>query len=163
MLVRADPACVGIVPPPQQILASGASLFRIRAVRYPYAWMSRLSSDEVDTLRSWFVLTKAMYATSEIRVPKRPLRWMVLVYLAIQPDGSASYTELRNACDLDVAPKLSQVTKPLEAKGYVTKHAGGSGARLTLDKPGWDVIEQKILKALSDASRVNVILTVARE
>jgi DNA-binding MarR family transcriptional regulator len=106
--------------------------------------MSRLSDQEVDTLRSWFVLTMAMYATKQLRSPDRPQQWMVLVYLAIH-DGSAAYKKVRQACGFKSAPALSQVVTPLEEGQYVTRRRSRE-SHLTLDEPGWSVIEE-ILKA----------------
>lgn len=102
--------------------------------------MFRPSAKEADTLRSWFQVTKSIFsaAQTDVPTPTRPLGWMILVYLSYQADGSASYADLRKACDVNDAPSLTQVLKPLA--GYVesTKLGRKGAARLT--KQGWDVI-----------------------
>jgi hypothetical protein len=104
--------------------------------------MSRLSAHEVDTLRSWFLLTKAIYSASQVhmRTPTKPLGWMVLAYLATRVDGAASYAELRAACDVAVASSITQLVGRLVKAGYATRTRRGRECHLTLDEPGWNVV-----------------------
>ena len=88
-------------------------------------------------------------------VRPRPLGLMLLAYLSIQPNQSASYAELRAACKLDDSSSLSHAIKRLTSAGYVEVSPSENDTRkreLRLLKPGRDVVGQLLdafaLKAL---------------
>jgi DNA-binding transcriptional ArsR family regulator len=93
--------------------------------------MSRLSDKDADTLRLWFQFTVTIYSADEmgIALPSAPLGLMLLVWLRVQPEESASYAALRAACRLEDPSSLSHAASPLIKAGYVTSSASAKDAR----------------------------------
>jgi len=113
--------------------------------------MSRLSDKDADALRHWFEVTAAAHAEDGpvIPMPGRPLGLMLLVWLAIQPDEVATYTELRSACRLQHKSSLTNAVELLKKAKFVANVSGHVDARereLHLTAQGRDVVG-KLLKA----------------
>jgi DNA-binding MarR family transcriptional regulator len=93
-------------------------------------------------------------------IRRKPLGMMLLAYLWIQPSQSASYADLRAACNVDDSSSLSHAIKRLTRAGYVENFASENDTRareLRLLKPGRDAVGQLLhavlaLKALGQDS-----------
>jgi len=85
----------------------------------------RLSNQDADALRHWFALTVGSHANASdigLRMGRRPLRLLVLVYLALQPSESALLNEVRRACRIEPEKRaLAAAVDSLSKAGFVTK------------------------------------------
>lgn len=92
----------------------------------------RLSKHDADTLRAWLDLTAvSQMAGIGLRMPHRPLRMMVLVYLTLQPDGVTTSKELRVVCHVGSKTKsLTNAIDSLKSAGLIVKIPGNTTREL---------------------------------
>lgn len=83
--------------------------------------MCDLSEQEVNALRAWLRVTRALYSTDGLPPTVRPLSMMLLVHVWLKPDQSASYAELRATFELRDQSKLSHAIKPLIKRELVKR------------------------------------------
>lgn len=87
--------------------------------------MPPTSKTDADALRHWFALTVGSHANASdigLRMGRRPLRLLVLVYLALRPSESALLNEVRRACRIEPEKKaLTTAVDSLSKAGFVTK------------------------------------------
>lgn len=103
--------------------------------------MSRLSDTDADTLRSWFEFTVAVHGIDKgVPRPHMPVGMMLLVWLSIHPDGTATLTELRDACKLDDTSKVSHAAKPLIGGGFVASVRRARETELRITTNGRNVV-----------------------
>ncbi len=108
--------------------------------------MARLSTQEAAALRHWLQITLAIHGNHGdhgVASPLKPLAWMVLVQLALSPEESASYADIRAACGIGDKSSLTQVVARLHETGHVTRAAWGDDGRervLRLSPIGRDAV-----------------------
>jgi DNA-binding MarR family transcriptional regulator len=78
--------------------------------------MSSTSVTGADAFRQWLKLTLAMHVEKAPQVPgpQRPIGWMVLAHLWIQPDGSDKFSAIQAELKISTAASLSKALGRLE-------------------------------------------------
>ena len=82
------------------------------------------SEQQVKALRAWLQVTLALHSTDAFGrtvLRPRPLSMMLLVYVWLASDQSASYADLRTSCKLDNQSTLIHAIKPLIQRGFAKR------------------------------------------